>query len=156
MPEVRPTPQNPEGLNEEKEVKMNRIKDALMKRFGKIAQLNPETGQMDISQASSLEDPRVRRSMMYNCNEVSQLVQGEISGERYVLQARGEDPNLTYEDKEIASGHESAFHAFVVDKDRKVWDPIVDEWGDTDLDTYLDTLQAHNVSSEKSVSLAVE
>lgn len=133
----------------DRERKANNIKQRLFDRFGKIAHFDSKTGTMDIHQAQSFDDIQVKNNIMHNCGEVSRVVNLEIQGVRYEAQVNGSNPAIFYsqgghQDIQIASGLSSAFHAFIVDRDGKVWDPIVDEWGESGLDAYLNNLKSTN------------
>ena len=128
----------------DKETKIQQIKDGLLERFGKTARLNPETNEMDIVEAEKFDNPQVKKNMMHNCGTVSRIVHKTIGGVHQTAKAHGTNPTISYENDEniIASGGATAFHAFVVDDEGMVWDPIVDVWGDVDIATYTEKLQS--------------
>lgn len=133
------------------------IKLALLKRFGatydpKSNQIKTETEYNDI----------VLRNMGGNCNAVSRIILEVISGQVYELTATGNEPAIFYSDKgenstrKIASGYTQAKHRFVIDPEGKVWDPILNKWGETDLEAHRGSFSFLNSSETALKPLEME
>ena len=126
----------------DRSAKVQAIKADLLDRFGKTAKFNPQSGTMEIQEATFFDDPQVQINMMGNCGAVSRIVNDTIKGEVQTLQANGKNPEIIYLEKKLADGRSSAFHAYVVDETGFVWDPLANIWGDVDLNIYLENLQS--------------
>ena len=135
-------------ISSQREKAEQTIKQKLLKRFGKTAIINPETGEVKINEAHVYDDPQVIKNIRHNCNEVSRIVSEIIDGDRKIIKADGINPAIKYNDgekeREIASGLSTAIHAFVVDDEGKVWDPITNEWGENDIEYYRDKVVTDN------------
>ena len=141
----------------EKFVYEDAIKLTLLKRFGSI--YNPETNQIRVE---TEYNEIVLRNMGDNCNAVSRIVLEVIDGQVYEFTAMGNRPAIYYSDesenqtKEIASGHTQAKHRFVLDSKGKVWDPILNEWGEKDPEAYRGLFSFPNSSRTTFKPLEIE
>ncbi len=83
--------------------------------------------------------------LVNRCGDVSKVTNEVIRGKIQTYTIRGNRPVITYQDNnkatEIASVFSIANHAYVIDKEGNVWDPITRTWGDLKEKEYLSRLK---------------
>jgi len=149
--EESPTTTTESLISSEMKETEKKIRDKLFERFGKVAKISTD-GNVTIENATDYSDTQVQTNMRFNCGSVSEIVQKVVGGERYIIQVNGNEPSITFKGEEIASGHASAVHAFVVDGNELVWDPIANEWGTKKKEEYLANLLTRNTIGNPTVT----
>ena len=119
------------------------VKSAIEQKLGRF--FDEATGV--IVQRKFEKIPLVNR-----CGDVSRVTLEVIGGEVRTFSVRGENPSIHYvhenESVEIGSAFNTANHAYVVDENGRVWDPITRVWGDIDDEEYRSRLQVKTSSSD--------
>lgn len=112
------------------------IKGAIEEILGKV--FDEKTGRVEQRKFDDI-------TLTNRCGDVSRITNEVIRGELKTFTAQGKNPTIFYEHGgssfEIASAHNAAYHAYVIDGEQNVWDPITRIWGDISEEEYLSRLK---------------
>jgi hypothetical protein len=118
------------------ESKVEIIKGAIEENLGKV--FDEKTGRVKQRKFDNI-------ILTNRCGDVSKITNEIIQGEVKTFTAQGKNPAIFYEhggsSLEIASAHDTAHHAYVVDGEQNVWDPITRIWGSMGEKGYLSRLK---------------